>query len=137
LEHIGLFDAPIARLPPLVDYRLSGPLGPSAENKTRSYLHSNCGSCHRPDGNYSAIDLRFGVPLAMMKICNIDPNKGDQGVTGSKRLVPGDPTKSVMLLRMQAPDKKSGRMPQLATSVLDATGIGLVSDWITSITTCP
>ncbi len=137
LEHIGLFDAAVAHLTPLVDYRLQGSSGPSAEDKTRSYLHSNCGSCHRPDGNYSAIDLRFGVPLQMMKICNIDPNKGDQGVTGSKRLFPGDPTKSVMLLRMQAADKKSGRMPQLATSVLDATGIRLVSDWITSITSCP
>ena len=137
LEHIGLFDAPVARLAPLVDFRLTGPSAPSLEDRTRSYLHANCANCHRPEGNYSAIDLRFGVPLSMMKICNLDPNKGDQGVTDSKRLVPADPAKSVMLLRMQAPDKMSGRMPQLATSVLDPIGIGLVTDWIKSITTCP
>ena len=96
-----------------------------------------CAICHRPDGPYSAIDLRFGVSLTDMNVCNIDPNKGDQGVTGSKRVFPAMPDKSVLLLRMQALDKMSGRMPQLATSVLDTNGINTISDWINSIATCP
>ncbi|MBC8131495.1 MAG: hypothetical protein H7X95_00830 [Deltaproteobacteria bacterium] len=137
LEHIGMFDAPVARLPALVDFRAQGAGAPTLEKKVRSYLHANCATCHRPEGNYSAIDLRFGVTLQNMKICNIEPNKGDQGVVGSMRLFPADPAKSVMVLRMQALDKLSGRMPQLGTSVLDTTGIGLVSDWIRSITSCP
>jgi len=134
LEHIGLFDAPVVRMPALVDFRVTGP---SVDDRARSYLHANCGTCHRPDGNYSAIDLRFGVSLQNMKICNLDPNKGDLGITGAKRLVPAMPAQSLMLLRMQAPDKASGRMPQLATSVLDTLGISLVTQWISGITVCP
>jgi hypothetical protein len=59
------------------------------------------------------------------------------GVAGSRRLVPGAPERSLIVLRMEAPDRDSGRMPQLATSVLDSIGIALLSDWIRSIGTCP
>ncbi len=136
LEHIGLFDAPAARLPPLTDFtRDTSPA--NLEARARSYLHANCATCHRPDGNYSAFDMRLGVSLDKMNICNIAPNKGDLGVADAKRVVPGMPAKSLMLLRMQAADKLSGRMPQLGTSVLDNDGIGLVSAWINSIATCP
>jgi len=136
LEHIGMFDAPVVRQAPLTDYtRDTSP--EDLDARARSYLHANCAICHRPDGNYSAIDLRIGVALDKMSVCNIDPNKGDLGVTGAKRLVPGMPNQSLLLLRMQAPDKMSGRMPQLATSVLDANGVDVISAWIQSITACP
>jgi hypothetical protein len=137
LEHIGVLDAPVSRLGPLVDPRLPDPSGKNLEPRVRSYLQANCAICHRPEGQYSAIDLRYGVKLADMNLCNVDPNKGDLGVMTSKRLAPGDPARSIILLRMKAADKDSGRMPQLATSVLDPTGIGLVTSWIRSITSCP
>jgi hypothetical protein len=137
LEHLGILDAPITRLPPLVDPRVPDPTGMKLEPRVRSYLHANCAICHRPEGTYSAIDLRYGVSLADTNMCNVDPNKGDLGVMGVKRLAPNDLAKSVILLRMKAPDKVSGRMPQLASSVLDPTGIDLVTSWIKSITKCP
>jgi uncharacterized repeat protein (TIGR03806 family) len=137
LEHIGILDAPVTRQPPLIDPRLPDPTGKNLEARVRSYLHANCAICHRPEGNYSAIDLRSGVSLADTNMCNIDPDKGDQGVIGSKRLDPARPANSVLLLRMKAADKMSGRMPQLASSVVDPTGVGLVTDWIKSITRCP
>jgi uncharacterized repeat protein (TIGR03806 family) len=137
LEHIGILDGPVNRLTPLVDPGAPDPTGKTLEARVRSYLHANCAICHRPEGEYSAIDLRIGVKLADMNICNIDPNKGDLAVMGSKRLFPNNPAKSIILLRMQASDKVSGRMPQLATSVLDRAGIGLVTSWIKSITQCP
>jgi hypothetical protein len=134
LEHLGLFDAPVVRMAALSDYRVTTLTN---EERVRSYLHANCATCHRPDGNYSSIDLRYGVSLLKMSICNLDPNKGDFGHLGAKRLVPADPANSLMLLRMQALTKDTGRMPQLGTSVLDATGIDLVTKWIQGITTCP
>jgi uncharacterized repeat protein (TIGR03806 family) len=137
LEHIGVLDAPITRLPPLVDPRIADPSGKNLEPRVRSYLQANCAICHRPEGEYSAIDLRFGVSLADTNMCNIDPNKGDLGVIGSKRLFPNDPARSIILLRMKAADKVAGRMPQLASSVLDPTGIAVVTSWIKSITKCP
>jgi uncharacterized repeat protein (TIGR03806 family) len=137
LEHIGVLDAPITRLPPLVDPRVADPTGKDLVPRVRSYLHANCAICHRPEGMYSSIDLRASVSFAAMNLCNVDPNKGDLGVMGSKRIAPNDPARSVVLLRMQAPDKVRGRMPQLASSVLDPTGTGLVTSWIKSLTTCP
>jgi uncharacterized repeat protein (TIGR03806 family) len=137
LEHIGVLDGPLTRLTPLVDPRVADPTGKNLVPRVRSYLHANCAICHRPEGMYSSIDLRDTVTFAAMNLCNVDPNKGDLGVMGSKRFAPNDPTKSVILLRMEAPDKVSGRMPQLASSVLDPTGIGLVTSWIKSVTTCP
>jgi hypothetical protein len=136
-EHLGLFDAPVTRLPPLVDFRPGAAPAATVEQRARSYLHANCGICHRPQGNYPDIDLRVGVPLGEMNICNVEPNKGNLGVVGSRRLVPGAPDRSVTLLRMQAPDQESGRMPELATSVLDPIGVPLVAEWIRSITACP
>jgi hypothetical protein len=44
---------------------------------------------------------------------------------------------SVLYLRMQAPDKAAGRMPTLASTVLDAQGLSLVSNWIRAIQVCP
>jgi uncharacterized repeat protein (TIGR03806 family) len=136
-EHLGMFDAPIPRLAPLPDYTATAS-NDSLEMRARSYIHSNCAVCHLPGGSYSSIDLQFGTPLSMMNICNVDPNKGDQGVTGAKRLFPGSPQKSLLLLRMKAPaGMDTGRMPPLATSVLDQSGINLVTQWISTTTTCP
>ncbi|MES1164565.1 MAG: hypothetical protein ABUR63_02305 [Verrucomicrobiota bacterium] len=136
-EHLGMVAAPIPRLAPLPDTTLTASTD-SVEARARSYLHGNCAICHLPGGSYSSIDMRFGTPLAMMNICNVAPNKGDLGVTGSKRLTPGAPQKSVMLLRMQAPaGMDNSRMPPLASSVLDSNGINLVSQWIKGTTTCP
>ena len=64
--------------------------------------------------------------------------KGDVGVMGSQILKPGKPMESAIYLRMAAPPSTGKtRMPQLATYVVDAQGLKLIGDWITSITACP
>jgi hypothetical protein len=136
LEHIGLFDLPVRTtgLAPLPTPQNSA--SAALDLRARSYLHANCAICHRPGGEYPDIDMRFGVPLKQMNLCNVDQNKGDLGVTGAKRLVPGTPAKSTMYLRMQSLDK-GARMPQLATSVVDEVATKLISDWITQTKLCP
>lgn len=136
LEHIGLFDAPVPTMAPLLDPGASNTPA-TRDARARSYLHANCAICHRPEGDYPDIDMRFTIPLKDTNLCNVAPNKGELGVVGAKRLFPATPSKSVMYLRMLAPDKKTGRMPQLATSVIDPVGTKLISDWITGITACP
>jgi uncharacterized repeat protein (TIGR03806 family) len=137
LEHLGLFDAPVRTmgLDPLPTPTTTG-TAQTLEGRARSYIHANCAICHRPGGEYPAIDLRWGTALKDANICNVDPNKGDVGVPTSKRLTPGMPGQSVMYLRMNTLDKLA-RMPQLATSVIDPLGTKLVSDWITATKTCP
>jgi hypothetical protein len=134
LEHIGLFDAPVRMRTPLLDPAGTG--AQTLEARARSYLHANCAICHRPEGDYQDIDMRMGIALKDTGLCEA-PNKGDFNIPDAKRLFPLTPSKSVMYLRMQALDKKAGRMPQLATSVIDPTGSTVISDWIKSIRTCP
>jgi mono/diheme cytochrome c family protein len=134
LEHIGLFAAAPSepRLPALVV-----PMEVRADlaARARSYLHANCSNCHRPDGSYQAIDLRWDTPLSGMGLCNQLPEKGDAGVSGAMRLVPGEPGRSVLSLRMHLVGE--GRMPQIGTSVTDQDGIAVVDEWIRSLSSCP
>jgi hypothetical protein len=143
LEHIGLFDGPVKRLDALpnpgegVTPTMNDPA--TLVKRARSYMHANCAICHRPNGEYPDIDLRFDTELKGTNMCNISPNKGTLTVmppTRAKRLAPGQPDISVTYLRAATLDEKV-RMPQVATSVLDPLGTRLISDWIKSIAACP
>jgi mono/diheme cytochrome c family protein len=135
LEHIGLFDAPVRTMPALLNPE-SANTPATLEARARSYMHANCAICHRPRGDYADIDMRFDVKLADTGLCDA-PNKGDFGILDSKRITPGNPMKSVVYLRMEALTQMMGRMPQLATSVVDTAGAGVINSWIKSLTTCP
>jgi uncharacterized repeat protein (TIGR03806 family) len=115
------------------------PAGATVEQRARSYMHANCAYCHRPDGiGVDWLDFRFDTPLKNTGACAMMPKKGEVGVAGALILKPTKPMESAMWLRMNAPytgDKT--RMPQLATYVVDAQGLKLIGDWITSITACP
>jgi cytochrome c553 len=114
----------------------------TAEQKARSYLQANCAFCHRPDDpDYFLTDMRFSVKLGDMGLCGQDPQKSDLGVIGSKRLDPGNPMNSLMWLRMKAPPDgvdKYGRMPPLASYVVDDAGVQVIGDWISGLSgPCP
>ena len=140
---MGLFETPpgtpylAAIVTPYAGQLGAPPAGATVDDRTRSYLHANCGFCHRPDGDFNVIDLRFATAFKDMGICNATPTKGDQGVTGALDLVPGQPMNSIMWLRMHEADPTSGRMPKLASYVVDTDGLGLLGDWITGIKACP
>jgi uncharacterized repeat protein (TIGR03806 family) len=136
----GVFDAIPTKpyLDPLVTPyagQLGGPAaGSTAEQKARSYLAANCAFCHRPDGDFSALDLRFDTALKDTNGCNAAPLKGDNGVPTATILTPGDPTQSLLWVRMSSLPG-AGRMPQIASYVVDQDGVKVVGDWITSIKT--
>jgi hypothetical protein len=119
------------------------PAGATLDMRARSYLHANCSFCHRPDGSdYNGIDLRYDVPFKSMHVCNVAPGRGDQGVPGALLLTPKSPASSVVWLRMTAPPADAltgnhGRMPQVATYIVDDSAATVVSDWINSIAACP
>lgn len=135
----GLFDTP-----PVKPYKAAltlpydgqlgtAPAGMTTE-KARSYLHANCGFCHRPDGAFSNFDLRYDTLLKDTNICNVMVNKGMvQGSTSTTILKPGSPTDSVMYVRMNLTDPENGRMPKIASYEVDTGGTKVVSDWITSL----
>jgi uncharacterized repeat protein (TIGR03806 family) len=133
-EHIGLFSRPLPRPLP-VALPAQEDNSASVDARARSYLHANCANCHRPAGTFEGIDLRANTALAQTGLCNTLPEKGDLGVAGARRLVPGDPGRSLTSLRMHA--LMDGRMPQIGTSVVDVAGARLVDDWITALGPCP
>jgi hypothetical protein len=143
LKALGLFDVPpampykAALVAPYAGQAGTPPANATLDQRARSYLHANCSFCHRPDAPVLYdMDLRYDVPLKSTNICNVDPAKGDQGVTGALRVIPGAPMMSVMWLRMNAaPDSldqtdRHGRMPQLASYVVDTDAVTLIGNWI-------
>ena len=104
--------------------------------RARSYLHSNCANCHRPNGTtQSTMDLRFSTAFGQMNICNVDPQQGNLGINQAKLLAPRDPTRSILLERISRNDQN--RMPPVGSNILDSDAITLLTDWINSIQACP
>jgi len=137
----GLFDTapPKPYKAPLVT-PYDGPLGgPPASatvtERARSYLHANCAFCHRPDGEFNSVDLRYDTAFEDTGLCNAVPAKGTQGVANATNLTPGHPELSTVSLRMATLGK--GRMPPLASDVVDEDAVDVVNAWINAIQTCP
>ena len=133
-EHIGLFEEAPSR-PHLAALPTPTAGQPGLVPRVRSYLHANCANCHRPEGSLEGLDLRFETPFERTGLCNAAPEKGTLGVEGALRLIPGDPGRSLMSLRMHT--TQDGRMPQIGTSVVDVDGAALVDEWIRSMQACP
>ncbi len=123
------------------------PPGATLDQEARSYLAANCGFCHRPDVNDQGFDLRFSLSLHDTGICNLQEQNGIPGMaqTPYADLAPGNHAASATWIRMNTPVPASdptekndvGRMPSLASNLVDAQATTLVAQWIDSITTCP
>ena len=152
LQGMGLFEAPTptpymaALVEPTTSQLGSPPASASVDQRATTYPHANCAFCHRPDDNVDCgtdpcLDLRFGLPLAARNIRNVTPATGGFGLTNPVTFAPGHPELSVMSIRMKAPPDDTsghhGRMPLIASYVVDQQAVDLINSWITSITTCP
>lgn len=137
LDAIGIFDGslpgPLEELPAFPGL---GSVAAPVEDRARAYLHVNCAVCHRPGGiGVANTDWRATTPFAEMALCNAQPSEGDLGVGGARRLVPGDPARSLISIRMKR--LGAGRMPLLGSFVVDEAGAGLIDAWIRGVSACP
>jgi uncharacterized repeat protein (TIGR03806 family) len=135
LEHIGLFSTPLTagqkteKLQPLNNQTAT------LEQRARSYLHSNCSNCHRPGGQTpTSLDLRYNIPLADTRSCDVIPHEGDLGIANARILKPGNPQGSVLIARMLATN--DAKMPPLSRTVVDTEAVKVISDWISSLSRC-
>jgi len=136
LEHAGVFEA---KPPMLPVYPTPEDTTATLEERARSYLHINCGICHRPGGNFADFDARFSTAFEDTGLCGTTPDKAvlpEYMLDDPKRLDPGHPENSVVSLRMHSLDS-TFRMPQVGSRVVDPTGSMVVDDWISSLTACP
>ena len=140
LQHLDIFGPPLPAphpqnlpaLPEILDNSAS------LDVRARGYLHSNCGNCHMPGGGgRGPADFRYSLTgsLASMNICDVTPEVSNLGIANARLLAPGDPSRSIIAVRMQRLD--SSTMPPVGHHVVDSDGLALISAWINSITACP
>ncbi len=102
--------------------------GVSQEARVRAYLDVNCAMCHfgPNSGNPGTIDLRAFTPTDLTDLINGIPSDS-QNDPSNRIVIPGDVSRSVLHRRVAGIE---GRMPPLASTVIDTEGIALLESWI-------
>lgn len=132
-NHVGLFQnaPPEASIP---DYEMLAAIedtSASLEKRSRSYFDSNCSYCHRPGGVQAFWDARYDTPLAEQGI--IYGSVGtDLGIPGARVITPQDLAHSMLYQRVNRVG--ANQMPPLARNQIDTVAVGVLEDWIQSIT---
>ena len=124
---------------PAATNRLVNPLDAShpLEARARSYMHSNCSSCHVFAGGGNAqIDLEYMTayetrPLDAMKAIGVKPLHATFDLPDPKLIAAGHPERSVLFSRVAR--RGPGQMPQLATSIVDEKAVAVLREWIESL----
>ena len=99
------------------------------EDRARSYLHANCAHCHISGGSASTtFDVTFPKSLSETKLIDKNPMRGEMGLSDARLIAAGDPSRSVIWVRMAK--SGSGHMPHIGATTIDAEGIRLISRWI-------
>jgi uncharacterized repeat protein (TIGR03806 family) len=130
---LGMFKAPLPKtpgdLPKLADYRdEKQPLN----ERARAYLHANCAHCHMKWGGGNAeFQLLATLPLGELGVVNTRPGQGFFNLREPKVLVPGDPDRSMIYHRVTK--LGLGRMPHVASNVVDEKSVKMLRDWITQL----
>jgi len=97
--------------------------------RARSYLHVNCGHCHRFNGGGSSyIYLQHNLPLEKTKLVGIRPTQGSFGIPNAQIVAPGEPHRSALYFRLMKTGP--GHMPHLGAKLVDERGAKLIHDWI-------
>jgi len=136
LDAISMFSSPLpgdaATLPKMPDPAdIAADLG----QRARSYLHTNCSQCHQPGGPTPVdIDLRYTTALPDTNACDVMPDAGGVGIMMPRIIAPGDATRSVLVERVNRRDIFG--MPTLGSTIPDAAGVTLLTDWVNGLVNC-
>jgi hypothetical protein len=102
----------------------------SVEWRVRSWLDVNCAQCHRPGGTaLGAWDARASTPLSETGLIHglLNNNEGDPA---NRVVAPGSVEHTMIHARITR--LGSGRMPPLASTVIDGNSAALLRRWITN-----
>lgn len=130
LEHLGLFKAKLPKRPD--QYRaLVNPYDRSADldGRARSWLHANCAQCHISAGGGNAMmELEFHTARNKINVVNATPQHTRFDMPDAKLIVPGQPDKSVLFLRVSR--RGPNQMPPLASNRVDEEAVEMLREWI-------
>jgi uncharacterized repeat protein (TIGR03806 family) len=128
LSKAGFFENPPAHTHDLLALAPLDDASSSREFRARSYLFANCGQCHQPGGTiYAAWDARPFTPISQAGI--VHGRLLNTSGTSDKVITPGDTNASAVIKRMSTLGE--GRMPPLASTVVDRKAIQLLTEWVT------
>lgn len=136
-EEAGVKSVPPSRNPGELP-RFANPYDVHADlnERSRVYLHVNCGHCHRRGGGGSAyVHLNHELALSETGALGVRPSQGTFGIHDAKIIAPGDPYRSVLYFRMAK--LGPGHMPHIGGAVLDTRGLELIHDWIRQLPSRP
>ena len=131
-DHIGLFDAPLD-VSPDESERLVDPYDTTVEvdARARSYLQGNCAHCHvMAGGGNSRMILSHATVPEEMFIFDVRPQHDRFGIADAAIVASGAPERSVLYHRMAT--LGTGRMPPLASVVVDERAVAMLAQWIRS-----
>jgi hypothetical protein len=121
--------------------------GNVADQAALGYLHANCGSCHNPESDvFQSGDALMNLRLFVEQIATVEGSPAfttavcqemQKPISGADQIVvPGEPEVSAMFMRMNQRNTED-QMPEIATEVVDPTGLAAVRAWIESVAACP
>ena len=100
-----------------------------AARRGRSYLDANCSNCHRPGGARGGFDLRISTPWEEAGLVNNKLFSADLGVENARVLVPGEPGRSMLWLRLARRGDQFA-MPPVGSHAADPAAVNVVKRWI-------
>ncbi len=135
LEHLGIFTEPLPAPPEeqdrLVDYREPEE---DLNLRARSYLHANCAHCHvKWGGGNAEFQLVGTMTLEETGTAGVPPGHGGFDLEDPELILPGHPERSLIHYRMKK--LGLGRMPHIASNVVDDEGVNLIEEWIKHLQT--
>ena len=127
-NHLGMF-ADTLQEEAIVDFPKGVPLFHqfSLQDQVSSYLASNCGHCHQPNGVEGAFDARFNTPMAYKNIINAFGVSHNNPIAGMI-VTAGEPENSQLWIRDNSID--DDKMPPLAKTIIDEKYIAVLTEWI-------
>ncbi len=105
-------------------------------NQVQSYTDANCSYCHRPGGVSTNWNGLYGTSQANMNLVNVPPAKGSLGIPGALLIYPQNPPLSVLYDRVGSVNPTIEMQP-LAHNVPDSIALGVINQWIMSLTADP
>ena len=140
---IGMIDPPLAASASSLGLpAMPNPYDQMADDhfRARAWLHTNCAYCHQPSGPTPVnMDMRYATAGADMNVCDVIPIE-DLGLgSAARRIAPGNPANSVLMVRIQDRDPLAHiMMPPLGSTLVDTAAVNLLDAWITGMgNTCP
>jgi len=131
LDEELIFSPAIMNFSNLLEARALEDSSAPLEHRVRSYLDSNCASCHQPGGAVPYFDARLETPLKSQGLMNA-AIRGQFELPGGCYLKPGSAAQSAVHVRV-ASAQPGVAMPPLGKHLVDAQAADLISSYLTGI----